>query len=205
MRAKKLAILVILCAWSTLALFGFSIIWMYSAAPGAASSAPTTWPAESTLETQNGHTLVLFAHPQCPCTHATIAELARLMAHCQGGLTTHVLFIAPEDAPVTWAKSELVEKANQIPGVTTHQDNARRETALFGAHTSGTCLLYDPTGQLVFDGGLTAARGHEGDNAGSESIINWVSGNTGYPNTPVYGCPLFETPGCVADTKPSSD
>jgi hypothetical protein len=205
MRAKKLAMLLILLAWGMLALFGFSIIWMYSAAPGKASSAPNIWPAKSTLESRNRHTLVLFAHPECPCTHATIAELARLMAHCQSSLTAHVLFIAPENAPADWAESELVEKANQIPGVRTHQDTSRCETALFGVHTSGTCLLYDPTGKLVFNGGLTSARGHEGDNAGSESIVDWISGKSGRAHTPVYGCPLFEPPGYLAETKPSSN
>jgi len=32
-------------------------------------------------------------------------------------------------------------------------------------------MLYDKLGQLVFNGGITSSRGHEGDNEGQDAII----------------------------------
>ena len=44
---------------------------------------------------------------------------------------------------------------------------ARRQR--FGAETSGQTLLYDRDGRLLFSGGTTGSRGHDGDNAGFAS------------------------------------
>ncbi len=48
--------------------------------------------------------------------------------------------------------------------------------AELGSSTSGQVLLYDPSGRLAFSGGITAARGHVGDNAGSDAIVGLVMG-----------------------------
>ena len=42
------------------------------------------------------------------------------------------------------------------------------------AITSGQTLLYDTKGHLVFSGGITGGRGHEGDNTGRESIEKYL-------------------------------
>ena len=52
---------------------------MWSASrPGGDPEAPARWPEASALvRNADGPTLVLFAHPKCPCTDASLAELAR--------------------------------------------------------------------------------------------------------------------------------
>ncbi len=70
----------------------------------------------------------------------------------------------------------------------------------FGARTSGLFFVYDADGRLRFRGGLTAARGHEGDNAGLEAAVATVRGETpetssaGIARSPVFGCALFADP-----------
>ncbi|HUR53184.1 MAG TPA: hypothetical protein VMZ71_03580 [Gemmataceae bacterium] len=61
----------------------------------------------------------------------------------------------------------------------------------FGAETSGHAVLTDPTGRVVFRGGLTQARGRTGASEGRNAVTVWVSGGVGATVTPVFGCPLF--------------
>ncbi len=137
-------------------------------------------------------TLVMIAHPRCPCTRATLGELARLMAKAQGRLKTYVLFIRPEGSPVDWEKTDLWAEASAIPGVTVLVDDQGAEAERFQAATSGQNLLYSPEGKLLFSGGITFSRGHEGDNAGSGTILSILNGNEApQSETPVFGCPLF--------------
>jgi hypothetical protein len=59
--------------------------------------------------------------------------------------------------------------------------------------TSGQAFLYDAWGHLLFSGGITAARGHIGDNMGRRSVASLVSGKpSALTSTPVFGCPLIE-------------
>jgi hypothetical protein len=63
---------------------------------------------------------------------------------------------------------------------------------LFGAETSGTILLYDYHGNLLFKGGITGSRGHAGDNLGEDAIASLCLGQAAATNqTPVFGCSLF--------------
>src|SRR5262249_39534642 len=93
----------------------------------------------------------------------------------------------------SWQQSEIVTRARAMQGVSTHSDWERSDTRLFGARTSGTCLLYDRQGKLTFHGGLTGARGEIGDNDGRHALENLPRDkSTPIGATPSYGCPLFE-------------
>src|SRR5262249_29850459 len=137
--------------------------------------------------------LVMLAHPMCPCTRASLAELARLSRRLEGRVTTHVLFIRPDGTPDSWAHSDLWDLARAIPGVEAVEDPGAREAARFGGMTSGQVLLYGADGHLQFAGGITSARGHEGDNPGSDRIVDWVTrGRAELAQSPVFGCPLHD-------------
>src|SRR5581483_10906932 len=91
-------------AWAGAVLGGFWLLLDYQATPGAMGPAPAHWPADSRLERPAGtYHLVLFAHPRCPCTRATLAELARVMARCDGRLSAEVRFYRPAAA---WAETD---------------------------------------------------------------------------------------------------
>lgn len=184
---------VLVCLWAILVAGGFFRLWGYGATPGASESPPKQWPAAARVVHQGRPTLLLFAHPMCACTKATLTELENLLAACGNRLDAHVVFIAPLDADDSWQQSEIVSRARTIQGVTTHSDWERSDTHLFGARTSGTCLLYDRQGKLIFHGGLTAARGEIGDNDGRRALENLAQDkSTPIGATPSFGCPLFE-------------
>jgi hypothetical protein len=171
---------------------GSGVLWRHANRAGARGEAPPRWPQASALvRSSTGGTLVMFAHPQCPCTQASLGELAVLRARAGAGLAMVVVFLDPEDASGDWRQTANVEAAANIPGVTVRFDKGGREARLFGAATSGQTELYDAGGRLIFSGGITAARGHFGDNAGREAILGWTAGGQAPGGeTPVFGCAL---------------
>jgi hypothetical protein len=136
----------------------------------------------------------MFAHPRCPCTRASLSELARLLTQVPDKLNTYVVFLKPEGTPVDWDKTDLWRTATAIPGVTVLSDSTGMEARHFHAETSGQTLLYNQIGALLFQGGITLARGHEGDNPGRTALQDLIrTGHSDQTNTAVFGCGLFET------------
>lgn len=180
--------------WLTAVGAGYASLWRYTYAPGVAADAPTRWPIASKIPRQpDDPVLVMVLHPQCPCSRASIGELAVLMAHASRSLQAFVVFEEPAGFAPNWAHTDLWSSAGRIPGVIRVLDWGR-EAQAFGAATSGQTLLYDERGQLLFSGGITAARGHYGDNAGLRAIasilrLRRIDGASS--KSAVYGCPLF--------------
>lgn len=176
----------------------------YGTEAGAAGPAPSHWP--SLLSTgispsENRATVVLFAHPLCPCTRATLVELESLTNRLYGLLDLHVLFFEPSDTadmPGIWAASELKKMASALPGTQVHADVDGRLARHFGAYTSGQVLLYDTAGELQFAGGITPSRGHTGSNLGRATLISSILGDRGVDPlqpviNPVFGCGLLDS------------
>lgn len=180
--------------WVILLAAGWVQVTEYATVPSAQGVVPAEWPEATPFHrTEVQPTLVVLAHPHCPCTQATISELERLMARLHGQLETHVLFFKPEKLPESWIQTGLWTRAEAIPGVTVHVDEAGREAARFGALASGQTLLFDADGTRVFAGGITPARGHEGPNTGTEAIAAWVTASPhARSQSPVFGCSLQE-------------
>lgn len=178
--------------WFAAVVGGMGVLIGHQSTPGEAAKAPQRWPESSGLRREPGvATLVMLAHPLCPCTRASLAELARLMPHVAGRVDVHVLFLRPEAADESWGESDLRGLAAAIPGVKVHEDLRGDAAAAFGSLTSGQTLLYDAAGNLQFAGGITAARGHEGDNLGRDTITALVLGEeTRVATAPVFGCAL---------------
>jgi len=180
-----------IAAWMSAVLGGFFWLSSYKATVGARLAAPVGWPASTTVGREPGRpTLVMFAHPHCPCTRASVSELARLAAgHPE--LSTRVLFLKPEDVPDGWERTGLWRTVAGIPGAVPLRDDRGREAARFGAVTSGFTILYDADGKLLFSGGITASRGHEGDSFGRRRIASLLrTGSADRRDAPVFGCAL---------------
>lgn len=192
-RKSRTMLLIGAVVWLSLVGTGLWVLWGYENTPGVAAAAPAQWPTTSQIQpAKDRATLLVLAHPHCPCTRATIGELASIMAHGQGRLTAYVLFIKPEGSSDDWEMTDLWKSAAAISGVTVLQDSDAREARLFHAASSGQTILYDPQGRLLFSGGITGSRGHSGDNAGRSAIVSLV--NAQVPDrteTYVFGCPLF--------------
>ncbi len=178
--------------WIAAIACGGGAVWRYAAAPGEGATPPTEWPAASVIARAPGlATIVMLAHPRCPCTRASLSELATLMTSLGGRAEAHVLFLAPEEEGDDWARTDLYTQAEAVVGANVHVDRDGREAARFAARTSGQTVVYDASGQLVFSGGITAFRGHPGDNAGRRRILALLAGEHADSDTSlVFGCPL---------------
>jgi len=179
--------------WIVAVVAGLSVLWAWENTPGAAGDAPAQWPGESGLSrAADAPTLVLFAHPQCSCTRASLAEFAEILARATTPPRTYIVFLKPVGLGVDWEKTDLWRAATKLPGVTVLRDDDGLEATRFGVITSGQTVLYDPSGALLFSGGITGARGHAGDNAGRASLVSLLNqGKTDLSSTSVFGCPLF--------------
>ena len=166
----------------------------YSGTPGIDGPAPAFWPKESTLKLDtNTPTLLMFIHPHCPCTRATLGELDALLAQISKPLSVQLLFVKPAHTPPDWANTDLLREASSIRGVKIHIDTGGIEARRFRAQTSGQTLLYASDGELKFQGGITVARGHAGDNPGRAAIRKLVQeGHSDQINNPAFGCGLFD-------------
>ena len=185
-------ILCLVAIWIALIGSGEYVLLNYEKTPGDLRNAPLQWPSETAIERRPDRmTLLMFVHPHCPCTRASMEELAVLMTRCQGRLLTNVLFLKPKDFSEDWTQTDIRRSAATIPDVKIKIDDEGREAERFKASTSGQVLLYDTNGRLLFSGGITASRGHSGDNDGREAIESFVlRGQAKTTKTPVFGCSL---------------
>ncbi|HET9375250.1 MAG TPA: hypothetical protein VFO40_09770 [Chthoniobacterales bacterium] len=192
-RAGPKALAVVFILWLSLVCTGMAALWLYSTAPGKDGEAPVRWPTPSRLQRRAGaSTLLMFVHPKCPCSRASIGELAALLAHSGGRLCAKVIFLQPPGEADSWVHTDLWHAASQLPGTEIISDLDSRETKLFRAAVSGETLVYDVSGYLRFHGGITVARGHIGDNAGCSAIEYYANtGTIPLSRTPAFGCPLF--------------
>ena len=170
-------------------------VWMtrFTSTPGQAGKAPAHWPAASTVALDRTNiTLLMFAHPRCPCTSASLSELERLMARADGQVRAYVLFLKPQELGEAWSETELCRRARAIPGVSVKMDPEGAMARRFGCETSGDVVVYGTRGDLLFHGGITISRGHEGDNPGLSAIVALSKSQAGQTkSTPVFGCSIF--------------
>jgi len=192
--------------WLVATAAGFALLARHALTPGATLEAPSSWPASAHPPRAKGRpTLVMLAHPRCPCTRASLGELSVLMEHARGQLDARVLFLQPEGTSSDWTQGPLWRAAAAIPGVTVLVDTGGEQARGFGVATSGHSLLYDAAGRLRFSGGLTGARGHRGDNPGRdavEALLREAGGVGGSSEHAVYGCALEEPPEARATHTP---
>jgi hypothetical protein len=193
-RGIRLILLISAVLWLSAVSTGLWILWGYENTPGISAKPPVLWPTGSRIQRPQDHaTLVMLVHPHCPCTRATVGELAEIMAHAQGRLTAFVLFLKPAGFSEDWEKTDLWQTAASIPGVNVMADDGGTEARLFNSSTSGQTILYDAAGRLLFSGGITGSRGHSGDNAGRSAIVSLVNADEAdRTETFVFGCPLFD-------------
>jgi hypothetical protein len=200
-RGTSVLVVLLGVTWAAAILTGLFWLTAYDFTPGPGMHPPARWPSRANLP-RAAYTLVMAAHPKCPCTNASIDELSRLMASGDHRLTADVLFYVPPGVGADWWGTALWAKAAAIPGVTVHLDRGGEVERLFGAITSGSVIVYDAEDRLRFHGGITAARGHVGDNAGRSSLIALLeTGQVADAETPVFGCPL-RGPTLAADASP---
>jgi hypothetical protein len=178
--------------WMLIVGIGLGALHRYNLTPGDDAAAPGIWPIDSPLRRSSElPTLLVFAHPRCACTRATISELERLLGSLRERVSVVVLFFHPHGTPDSWSKTELWDSAARIPQVLVRLDEDGSEARRFHSETSGRTLLYDRAGKLSFEGGITAERGHVGDSVGRDALLALLRGQPPEQvQTPAFGCSL---------------
>jgi hypothetical protein len=187
--------------WASITGSGFFLLGAHNARPGRAGMPPTRWPGECPIPLDPSRsTLLIFLHPRCPCSRASLDELASVVATSGDRFVAHAILYRPEQAPEGWDRAEA--KASEglaVPGLQIWADRGGELGRRFGVETSGHVLLFDPSGALLFGGGITPSRGHRGENPGLEALVARNGrGEVGPSKSPVFGCPILErgaTPG----------
>ncbi len=180
--------------WLVLCASGVYALWSYASTPGQIGAVPRRWPATAaTRPDPTRPTLLLFVHPRCPCTRATMDDLAWVLTRARGRVAARAYFFRPADESEAWTRTALWKAARAL-GVSVAADPDGAQARLFGAATSGMTLIYAPDGRLLYDGGLTPGRGHEGDGPGREAALAAIAGTlTAAAEAPVFGCALIWT------------
>ena len=181
--------------WILAITVGSYAIVNYQFSPGTGATPQARWPLASKIQLdKNRATLIMLAHPQCPCTHASVAELSRLMSRNQDKVKAYVLFFAPQTLPRDWEERTVLRKETErIPGVTVLDDVDANEAKVFQAVTSGQTFVYNARGDLLFNGGITAARGQLGDSTAARSLESTLQTQPSakVQTALVFGCPLI--------------
>jgi hypothetical protein len=83
--------------WSAAVLAGTWALAVYEATPGSLGNTPRQAPRPGGLEGGIGKpSFILFIHPHCPCSAASLSEWAQLLADAPGEVAAEVLFVRPE-------------------------------------------------------------------------------------------------------------
>jgi hypothetical protein len=179
------------CLWAVATALGFVILTGYENSWGRAAVAPSTLVASGFVNPGGDRqTLLLFAHPSCPCTMATIEELKQLLARRGSLVRAYALLLSPRTRPANWDDSRMRAELSRIPGMNVINDIDGSHAKRFEVHTSGQVLLYGVDGSLRFSGGITAARNHIGDNDGLAALVEAIDRNIPVKRSPVFGCQL---------------
>jgi hypothetical protein len=171
----------VVLVWSAVAVLGFHAMFAHATEAGEVADSPERWPAGTRLSRGSGVTIAMFVHPDCPCSRASLSELA---AVARISSVTLDIVIAGPDAGGIW------DDAGRIAGAVRIVDDGR-EAARFGALTSGYTVVYDRAGRRRFAGGITGSRGHVGDNVGRDTVQRIVDGlDPQVRSHSVFGCAL---------------
>lgn len=188
--SKFIPLLIIL--WLLVCLGGFWMLLVYSNTPGDLGKPNAGWMIPAGLEVEaEKATLVLFAHPRCPCTRATMSELERLQGDYEDAYSLLVVFYEPIDGGDEWRSTDLWRRARAMENTVAIADPGGVLAMDAGAITSGQLMLMNADGGLEYWGGITASRGHEGESLGGIALRELLGGHdTAHRRTSVFGCSL---------------
>ncbi len=199
----KWSVSVLIVVWLTAVAAGFWGIARFDFFVNEPSSHGVVeqWPADSAVvQSKDRPTLLLFLHPKCPCSQASVNELERLFASLEDteNLVPDLIVVAtvPPNADSTWSDTDTVARVRQIENAQVFVDRGGREAARFGAVTSGHVMLFDTFGKRQYTGGITWARGQVGANVGRDMLTEVLREDVGQLDAiPSFGCRL-----CLPDS-----
>ena len=182
-----------LVLWAMLVATG--LVWMtaYSMSPGVEVEPLTGRPANSSIFfSDDVPTLVAFLHPRCPCTQPTMGSLAKLMAK-KHQIVVQPIFFLPGTKPDSWARADYWDRLMASGAHRPMIDVDGRFARQCRVTTSGHVILFAADGRVLYSGGITGGRVHEGDNMGLTRLNRILDGvPVENPSFPVYGCSIVK-------------
>jgi len=177
--------------WSAAVVAGIQRIWSYESTPGEQLQVPTRWPGSSLVSIDGERaTLMMFVHPLCVCTRASLTELREVLATTDRSPAVWIVVLSAQGFGKE-LEERIAEIARRVPEATIVSDVEGSVADTFGASTSGHVVVYDREGGLLFSGGITGARGHVGDNAGRRDVITALHDDRDDSHEhPIFGCGL---------------
>jgi len=179
--------------WVLFTAAGLGALSFYAFTGSPPAHAAQQWPANALVALDPARpVLVLFLHPRCPCSSASIAELDRVLSRHPGAFRSYAVLTLPPGVKSGWEAGRNLEAARKLPGTALVFDRGGALALSFGARDSGTLLAYGPEGTRLFVGGITASRGHEGESLGALALTDIAVGQEPrQAESPVFGCPLL--------------
>jgi hypothetical protein len=190
----RLRLSLVITAWIAVVAVGTWRMMSYELTPAPPAQAVQRWPDATQLVMDSSRqTLLVFLHPECPCSRATLAELDRLLTPRRDKVGVELVFVRPAGLEAGCERTDLWATAQRISGAKVICDPEGVEARRFGARTSGETMLFTEAGRLLYDGGITGSRGHEGDNPGRDTLAALIDGGgDAFHHAPVFGCALFD-------------
>jgi hypothetical protein len=195
------------CGWAAAVFTAAGVLMWTSLQPGSPAEPPATLPASAATFQRTGlPTVFVELHPHCPCSRATIVNLEGALNTPNHNTNVVALIYLPQGRATNWTQTDTVQRLSAFPSVRTVMDPDGRTAATLGMKTSGQIVAYDTNARLVFSGGITPSRGHEGDSAGLEALSAVLAGRgSTRPATSVYGCPLCNEASLTSCAVPSNN
>jgi hypothetical protein len=189
-KARRALVIGLGLAWGILVTGGALALTANAGRGSVAEKVPASW-VENPYVTRASDraTVLVFVHPRCPCSRATLRELERDLVSGAPS-EVHVFFVQPRGAAAGFEQGPLWDQATSIKGVKVHVDAGGAFAAQLGAVLSGHVLVFAPNGARTFSGGITPARAHEGESAARQAFVAALSNDSRQLVTTTFGCPL---------------
>ena len=192
------------------------VLHAYGGAPASLDEVADDWPHELSIEhATDARTLLFFVHPRCPCTSASIDELASLLQSLREEHRPEVRVVVRmptgvdgDDASTNdWSDSRLRTRLAKLASAPLIDDQGGELALRFGATASGVVLLYDSNGACCYRGGITSSRGHRGPSLARRTLRSILEGTVATGRAPVFGCALHgpEDQCCAPNTSDTPD
>jgi hypothetical protein len=191
----------LMAAWAVVVGGGILLVEGLSSREGASGAPPLLWPKESVIQPGAGRsTLLVFLHPRCPCSVATIEELSAILARGGQHVFVHAIMVAPKHLSEAWRDTDTSRAITALSAVALFLDSGGTEARRFRIETSGHVVVYNSRGHLTFSGGITSGPGRGGnDDARARLLARILGEKPDRSKFPVFGCPLFAPEPAVAE------
>ncbi|MDQ8196538.1 hypothetical protein QEH56_00170 [Pelagicoccus enzymogenes] len=177
---------------------GSIAMWNHEYSSAEPNDAPLSLPPQlqTFASAEKPITLFMAVHPDCPCTGASLEQVDRLIARNPDSIRLVGLVRGGEESAAhsehDFQTGTYWKRLSAMPNAQPVADANGALARLLGTHASGATIAYDQSGNLRFQGGLTASRGHAGPSRALTELesIARQSAPLELCTTPTFGCAL---------------